>query len=310
MSLSLHSVTPASYTFWSSNVSNSSLYPIHISCHRSISGAIIFSLFAFTNILFIFPIHILVLVMGVQRWRNQRSVHGVKQINHSDLFTCHMAAVECIGILGLVFLSYGICTNSERIITVSIYLFCLFFPGETLFHCLTCVERYVAVVHPTIYLRQREKGSVRLRNISIGCVWLICFEGLVEAGLHHPHFPTDPFLCLLCFSLIVVFYCSLSVLRILIRPGPGDTARDRDGSDQSKHRAFRIILAIMGALLLRFVGFFVCFGLSDLVFVVGNLCVLINSGIWLSLPSSLILPLLFLHKAGKLPCCRRSTESG
>ncbi|KAJ4945170.1 hypothetical protein JOQ06_013706, partial [Pogonophryne albipinna] len=76
--------------------------------------------------------------------------------------------------------------------------------GESLFHVLTCLERYLAVVRPIIYLRLRNVQGVRIRNISIG----------------------------------------LSVLCVLIRPGPGNGER----VDQSKQSAFYTVTAITAAL--------------------------------------------------------------
>ncbi len=68
-------------------------------------------------------------------------------------------------------------------------------------------------------------------------------------------------------------------------------------------------MTILGMLLLRFFGIF-CFGLNSLILIRKDVHAVLESGIWLTLPSSLVLPLLFLHRAGKLACCRQSTESG
>ncbi|KAI9531410.1 hypothetical protein NQZ68_041621 [Dissostichus eleginoides] len=87
-------------------------------------------------------------------------------------------------------------------------------PSTALFHLLTCVERYLAVVHPITYLGLRQGGGVRIRNISIG----------------------------------------ISVLYVLKRPGPGEVGGNRKRVDQSKQRAFYTILSITGVILLRFGG--------------------------------------------------------
>jgi len=214
-----------------------------------------------------------------------------------------MVILEFIGVVGETMSCYGIYTDGQFIIEVGSGIFTVVSPGQTLFHLLTCVERYLAVVHPVIYLRLRQGVGVRIRNISIGCVWCICF---ISASLQVIILGTviSDFV-LLVFSSIVVCFCSISVLLVLIRPGPGEGGGNRERVDQSKQRAFYTIMAIMAALLLRF--------LSNLVFtslyissVLGD-CgekVLMWSLIWFAVPSSLVLPLLFLQRAGKLPGCK------
>lgn len=84
-----------------------------------------------------------------------------------------------------------------------------------------------------------------------------------------------------------------------------------DSSDKLKQRAFVTITAIMAVLLLRFGGNLVCMALASspvLSFSAG--CVVRISGIWFCLPSSYVLPLLFLHRAEKVLCFKYKSESG
>ena len=112
--------------------------------------------------------------------------------------------------------------------------------------------------------------------------------------------------CLLIFSLIVMIFCSSSVLCVLIRPGPGDQGGAMQQVDKSKQRAFYTILAILGMLLIRCTW--------NLFWIILNLfgvsvnCVVMVSGAWFNLPCSLVLPLLFLHRAGRLACCKDNTK--
>ena len=213
-----------------------------------------------------------------------------------------MVILDLIGVLGFTFYFYGIYTDGQYIIEVGSGIFAVISPGQTLFHLLTCVERYLAVVHPVIYLRLRQGGGVRIRNISIGCFWCICF---ISAGLK---------VCilgkvisdfvLLVFSSIVVCFCSISVLFVLICSGPGEGGGNRERVDQSKQRAFYTIMAIMAVLLLRFLSSIVNTSLYVLMSVTCQDYVLIWSLFWFDVPSSLILPLLFLQRAGKLSGCK------
>lgn len=232
---------------------------------------------------------------------------GGRSVNHSDVITYHLVSLEVVAILGLLVTSYGVTTQSRTINLVGMYIFCFIFPGQSFFHCLICVEHYLAVVHPVTYLRLRETGGVRIRNISIGCVWLLCCGLMATTAFYPNSFPTHPFLCLLGFSILIELFCSLSVLHVLIRPGPGEAGRDRDGADQSKRRAFYIIMTILCVQLLRFLGFFISVILSYSFFLNERVCLLLISGIWLTLPSSLVQPLLFLHRGGQFACCRQNS---
>ncbi len=213
-----------------------------------------------------------------------------------------MAAVELISAFGGTVYFCGIYTDLSEVMEVGFYLTNIAFPGQMSFHILTCVERYLAVVHPVTYLGLRQSGGVRIRNISTVCAWLLCFGW--SGTLRIVDLPVVPYICFLVLSLIVVSFCSLSVVCVLIRPGPGEVGGDRERVDQSKQRAFHTIMAIVGVLWLWFAGFLVCLTLDS-----SNLlshddgCVVLISANWFNLPSGLILPLLFLHRAGKLPCC-------
>ncbi|KAJ4926971.1 hypothetical protein JOQ06_014712 [Pogonophryne albipinna] len=122
--------------------------------------------------------------------------------------------------------------------------------GESLFHVLTCLERYLAVVRPIIYLRLRNVQGVRIRNISIG----------------------------------------LSVLCVLIRPGPGNGER----VDQSKQSAFYTVTAITAALWL--LGPRITKALCGVpLFTVRTCCAMMSSLVSYNVPCSLASPLLFLH---------------
>ncbi|KAK2863367.1 hypothetical protein Q5P01_002900 [Channa striata] len=118
----------------------------------------------------------------------------------------------------------------------SIFYFTI--PGQTLFHVLTCVERYMAVVHPITYLGLKKKG-------------------------------------------------------------PGEVSGDRGRVDQSKQRAFLTIVAITVALFFK-----VCWSPDLRYDLTHTMCAVGSAAIWLTVPCTLVLPLLFLQRAGKLPGCK------
>ncbi|XP_044040234.1 uncharacterized protein LOC122870239 isoform X1 [Siniperca chuatsi] len=285
----------------SSSPSNSSLGSVPLNCSSSNVSFLIGSAFIVTKAFLLIPLSILILYLGHQRWRRQ---HSFTTTSHSDIFTYHMAAIELIGGLGSAFFFCGSSVDLPQMVIAGYCLSFINFCGENFFHLLTCVERYLAVVHPVTYLGLRNVRGVRIRNISIGCAWLLCFVWTGTISLHYPTSPTVLFFSPLVFSLVVMSFCSISVLRVLIRPGPGEGGKDKERADLSKQRVFVTILAIMGVLWLWFVGFLVSYALDTLVLLSPSVsCVVKASAFWFTLPSSLVLPLLYLQRAGKLSCC-------
>lgn len=246
---------PVDMSVNSSFPSNSSLSSPVYHCSHSTVTTLIYSTFTVTRAVLLLPLSILVLYLGHQRWRQQRSFTTTC---HSDIFTYHTAAMELIWVLGLALFFCGSTADLPEMITGGVCLSSMVFYGENFFHLLTCVERYLAVVHPITYLGLRKARGVRIRNISIGCVWPL---SLVLASViiipKHPTVDAILSLCPLVLSLVVVSFCSLSVLHVLIRPGPGDRGRDKDRIDKSKQKAFVTITAITGVLWLWFGGLLV-----------------------------------------------------
>lgn len=272
-------------------------------CLNYTTVALVVTIFTITSIFLLLPLLILVLYGGLQQQRQQRSNRTSR---HTDCFTYHMVAIELLGILGSVALLCGIFTDNRPMKITGIYLFTFHLPGQTLFHLLTCLERYVAVIHPITFRRLKEAKAIRIRNVVIGCIWLLC---LSEIGFLAAHGVIHIILLAsgTCLNIGVASFCSFSVLHALTGPGPKE--RYREQADQLRLRAFYTMMAILGALLLRFGGHV----LSFMVFFLQQVgtteqCVVVISGVWFGFPSSLILPLLFVHRAGKLYCCRNGNQ--
>ncbi|XP_030285834.1 uncharacterized protein LOC115589203 [Sparus aurata] len=291
--------------------SNSSLHPSFEDCATLRKSIPVYVAICISCLLLLLPLFILVLYVGCQRQRRQRSAATAGPMtSHSDVFTFNMAVLELIGVLGFCLNLFGAYANQPDVRRVGSFMATITVPGECLFHLLTCVERYLAVVHPVTYLGLKQTGGVRIRNGIIVCVWLLCWGLSALSGFSYGFFTTST-LVLLVFSTIVVSYCSLTALYILIRPGPGEVGGKRERVDQSKQRAFHTMMAVAGALMLRFLGSLV----PTLTLFSPDLsntdkCLVILSAAWFCLPSSLVLPLLFLHRAGKLPGRKHNTQAG
>ncbi|KAI3376072.1 hypothetical protein L3Q82_016611 [Scortum barcoo] len=170
-------------------------------------------------------------------------------MNPIDIFAYHMVTMEMMGISGSIVCCYG--------------AFAMISCVKMFFHVLTCIKRYLAIAHPITYLNLMKSGSGAIRNISIGCVWFIC-SGLVALRLlSRTNFTIILFFCNLVFSLIVISFCSLSVLRVLTRPGPGEKGGNKGKINAVKQWAFVTIMAIMAVLLHRFGRNLVCLALAS-----------------------------------------------
>lgn len=300
---------PQVMSFNSSSKSSNSILSMYLICQQSVPSNVIYTMYTFTNGLLLFPLYIFILYTGFQHWRSQSSAPAGTKMSHSEFFTYNMMILEIFGVFGSIFYSLSMATNSNTLLMLGVYFFCVIFPGQILFHVLTCVDCYLGVVHPITYVRLREQSGIQIKIISTSCVWLVCVGWVGIVTLYYPSFPTVPFLSLGICLLVIIFCCSC-ILRTLTRPRPGHTGGNKDRVDQSKQRAFHRIAAIMGVMMLRIVGLLVCFVVqSEDLIALENLCVLLDLEIWLSVPSSLVLPLLLLHRTGKLTCIRKKTES-
>ena len=258
-----------------------------------------FTIFYLTSIFLMFPVCVLILYLGYRQWHRQRSTTTAPKMAHSDIFIYHLVVMELVGVVGSTVCIVGIWVNWEILKVGS--LFCNFsWFGEALFHILTCVERYLAVVHPITYLSLRSERGIRIRNICIGCVWVLSFTLTSLFPTMQTYYIISLFL--IVFALLVIPFCSVSILCILIRPGPGDKLGSRGSSNQSKMKAVYIVMVIMGMVSLRFLSnivWLICYFRSEtnqtLYFLV-----------WVSLPCSLSLPLLFLLRSGTFTFCMRN----
>lgn len=253
----------------------------------------------FTFVLTFLPLCTLVLYHGLHKWKQARSASSAAAVSHSDYFTFHIVLIDLIGVLGCTFLCGGIFEENSLMSYGGAILWVYTWYGETSLHVLTCMERHMAVVHPIAYMKLRNNRGVRIRNIVAGCVWLFGIVGMVSVSPAVVVFYSMN-LAFMTLSLIAITFCSLSVLHVLVHPSPGAKLGEREKVDPTKKKAFYTIVAILVVLVLRFIGNLAW----TLIFVLKseNGCFLMVVMIWFTLPSSLMQPLLFLHREGKLTC--------
>lgn len=264
-------------------------------CFYSTVGGGSIIVYTGVNALLIFPLFLFVLYLGLRRWWQQ------SHMNHADVLTVHTVVAELIGILGSTIICCGSLTSKEGLMLIGIYCYIAYHFIVISFHVLHCVDRYLAVVYPIIYVGLRREKGIRIRNASISFVWLLAFAEAGISFLIKQYFSIYTS-TIVTVNLFIVSFCSCSVLRVLFQPRPGSRQ-----FDALKLRAFYTICVVLGVLLLRF-GFNICATIILSMSIDEHTsCVLWMSSFWFGLPSRLVSPLFFIHREGKM-CCRRKTS--
>lgn len=232
-------------------------------------------------------------------------VTGAGRAVVSDLYALNMAVSEILyclsNVLG-IFEKYV----SEHVVLEKIHYFCygLINTSRPLFQCCVCVERYLAVVHPVVFLKYK---LLRYKMLCSGLVWLT-----VLASCSSNIFLTyEIYLYFYLIMVLVLFsvkvFCCLAVLRALIQPGPAQGNRERKGTNHVKRKAFRVILFILVAMIVHYLPSLVEVILS-IHFKTATWNIHVYSAKMISfyfiLISGFVHPFLYLHRVGKLPFIR------
>ncbi|KAG7495943.1 hypothetical protein JOB18_009014 [Solea senegalensis] len=255
--------------------------------------------FMITRGVLVLPLSVLVLFLAQQRWRRRRCV----TMAHADAIIVHQAAAELFWPFATGLNIWAEFLELDDVLSASYFLVSMTLYGQSLFHVLAGVERYLAVVYPVTYRGLRNERGVRVRNVSIGCAWLLCVTLSCVKVL-----PLLPGILILNLVLVAVInvaitFLSLSVLRLLIRQGPGKKSGEQ--VDVRKQKALSSVMVILGMLWVWFAGYFVGSALVSTQLLNNLLTCDIRDYLYVfNLPCSLLLPLLHLHRTGNLKWCR------
>ncbi|KAJ0006177.1 hypothetical protein NQD34_013450, partial [Periophthalmus magnuspinnatus] len=265
------------------NSSNSSSSSSFLSCFASWESQAISLPYTVVKFLVAVPPSIYFLFWVFRQRRGPETAS--KTTSHSDYFTFHMSAVQVFSLLALVIFFVGFYRANEDLLIFGYNCNTLSYVMEMEVHCLTCVDRYLAVVHPVTYLKLKKTRGKRVRNLALVCARLVGVGYIGMAQIYYPEFPIIPFSCLFGVIVIVICFCSVSVMHVLIRPGPNDIER----VDQSKRKAFNTISAILGVLVFWFVGILVCVYLQYSLFLSHETkCFLFTATLMFNIPSNLV----------------------
>ncbi len=236
------------------------------------------------NLLFGLPTHSYVIWLIIT---------GVRSGVASEFLNLNLSVCEIGNSLNCMFYIVSICLPSA---TVSpLFLLGLVFTGRPLFQCLICVERYLAVVHPVIFLKYK---PLRYRVICCTVAWIITlWSCLFSLYLNQ----TKSILSLqFLLVLSIQLFCIVTVLRALKQSGPGERRREREEQNHMKRRAFLIILINTVGTIITYVPF----SISGLVTILTNqrIYAIWITGLICYVLACFVHPVLYLHHAGKLSC--------
>lgn len=116
----------------------------------------------------------------------------------------------------------------------------VFLIARPLAQSFLCLEQYLAAIHPVTFIRYK---PLRYR-LTCGCVsWLIVFIlSIINAMFDFSREAMIMMAALYLYSMLLMTFCCLSVLRALRRRGPGEGQKDSHKGNMIKRRAFKIIL--------------------------------------------------------------------
>ena len=191
-------------------------------------------------------------------------------------------------------------TSNHCLLYVVLPSYAFIFSARPLFQSLICMERYLAVVHPLVYLKYKTPRNKKACTAMVG---MVTVGFTLAAGISTPGFLIFEFAILLVILLSFDVFCSLSVLWALKRPSPGEGEGQRDRMNGMKKSAFKTITVILAItfcdhIFVTVMGLCGSFSKDDWICVVD----IINTFIFAL--CGFIQPLLYLHKMRKLPCAK------
>lgn len=159
---------------------------------------------------------------------------------------------------------------------------------------MTCVERYLAVVKPVVFVRFK---PLKYKLALTGIIWLwtliFCFTSLIMSLVFHYAVVVQIAVC-----CVVQIYCCSATLQVLKRPGPGEAVR-QEGMSKIKLRAFRIMLFVTVPYILLYIPLMVVNALKyymtmRLFMITVNVCYTCSTF------TGCVKALLFLQRSGSL----------
>ena len=169
-----------------------------------------------------------------------------------------------------------------------------------MFQCCICVERFLAVVHPVVFLRYK---PLRYKVVCSGVTWVGVFG--YSVGIFSLDVLTHVLYLHLGYVGIVFsiqFICSVLILRALRQNAPGEGDRNGEMAN-TKLRAFKVVLLITVVMAVNYLPLMLLLIFHSFLSR-SQLSLAASIYIVMLVPIGFVQPFVFIHRAGKLPCIR------
>lgn len=211
----------------------------------------------------------------------------------SEVFALNLATSEVVFCLGSIVYLFR-----HQSLLECMYFFTVFlFIARPLFQSYICVERYLAVIEPVLFLKLK---PLRYRLVVSALGWLIALTCCFVAAFQNLVTVLLLMSIVNIVLLLLMLFCSLTILKALTEPGPGEGRREVGRANQANMKAFKIILVLLLSLLFNdiigitgIVTFFTEVGIEVKIYYY-------NTIFFIMIFTGFIQPLLYTKR--KLPC--------
>ncbi|XP_029905168.1 P2Y purinoceptor 2-like [Myripristis murdjan] len=243
------------------------------------------------NLLLCFPSNAFILWLMVTR---------AGRVNASEFFSLNLTVSELLYGLSNICAFISVFYNVVSVAVASAFFSVFLFMGRPLFQTCICVERYIAVVHPVLFLQLK---TLKYRVVCCAAVWLLVLGACIMQvlTLNNLILAQRCYIGVYLLLFSVKLFCCLSVLRALRKPGPGTGGRDKEGSDKVKMKSFKVLLIITVSTVLTYLPFIITFTLYGFISQEGVFASF-GTCAFFAVMTGFVHPFLYLHRMGKLPC--------
>ncbi|KAK5866632.1 hypothetical protein PBY51_020807 [Eleginops maclovinus] len=231
--------------------------------------------------------------LPLNSWALWLIASGKSSLVQSELLTLNLLVMENMCSLWFFVSLLPIFSSVHSLSSMLNFYHAMAVVGRALFQCHVCVDRYLAVLHPTRFIRYKQ---MKYRGACVAAGWLL----VIYCGLSFVFLSETKYVFYIVAFVFLVpillteLFCSLSIFRVLRKPGPG---KKEKGGNRQKKRAVNVICMVQVMLVFNVVPFIV------VPFILSFLKVdLTPIAFTLSTVGSSAQAFLFLRRNGKLPC--------
>ncbi|KAM7418316.1 hypothetical protein PAMA_015774 [Pampus argenteus] len=240
----------------------------------------------------------------INGWSLWVIVAGGWGIIEAEVLTVNTVFLELVYNLSFILTLYTYLNRDKNVALVVFFLQGSAFIARPLLLWCTCVERYVAVVHPVVFLRYK---PLRYKLRVLAVVWVFILTGTVVnfVLLRESEKRLILLLALYLGVLVVSLISSVFIIHFLKRPRPGDGGNKKkaEGGWSQHKKALRKVSFMVMMMIANYVPLVIAFAtkklFSDQYFYACVYPIVISLG----LIGSPVQGFFFLHRMGKLPWC-------